>query len=82
MENKNVEEIEVVKGQYDNHGIRYAYVYFRNLIITFVSNYPKEICKCHVSRLVNGVPIYLYSCKDFDEAEPIIDKTLILKLIH
>ena len=82
MKMKNNEEIEVVEGKYDERGIRYAYVYFRDLIITFISNYPKEICKCHVSRLVNGVPIYLYSCKDFDDAEPVIDKTLILKLIH
>jgi len=84
MENKNTEEIEVVEGQYNKQGIRYTYVYFRNLIITFVSNYLKETCKCHVSSFnkVTGIPLYLYPCKDFDEAEPVINKELILKLIE
>ena len=83
MLNKNDEEIKITHGYYDKQGIRYSYVYFRDLFITFIANFPKDKCKCHVSSFnkVIGIPYYLYSCEDFDEAEPVIDKTLILKLI-
>lgn len=76
------EEIRILEGYYNKVGIRYTYVYFKNLIITFISNFPKDTCKCDVSRIVNGIPIFMHECKDFNEAEPIINKELILQLIN
>lgn len=82
-----IEVTQIYGGDYNEQGRKRQYCCYQkngeNFIMTFVSDYRKDVCDIHVSKMSDsGVPSYLFDCGSINNAELIVTKELVVETLE